>query len=424
MLHSRALRIWAKLAGIGLFVPALGLPGLHLPLQPLDALILCGLPLCLYHLRWVDRRMGLVAISLALSLLLSLLLASGQALAAVHGFLFALPFLMLSYLVMRSAHAREALLRGLIIGGAISLGLFFAQIIFGAERLDYRSNPGFSLPPQYGRGFALFPEVSTFASHMNLLLALCLTMALHPATQTRTRRRFWWLALTILTALMLSRSTSFLLVAPLLCVLAVAQVHPLRPALLMRLMLAAVLAAGVLYAFVTGFYAERLESASASRSIQMRLASILAGLSPLWQAEYFGVGLGNNHEIARRAYDIAHALDLRFGQLPTGVNSQIVARIFEEGWPAILNLMAALAALITGLRHRFRDPVMAALMVFAAGSALTAGMITGYRAIYTNWLWLSVPAGLLADHLPVRRRTTPTVRHRIPRSSRIDARRA
>ena len=41
-------------------------------------------------------------------------------------------------------------------------------------------------------------------------------------------------------------------------------------------------------------------------------------------------------------------LGLRFGNLPNGVNSHIIGRIFEEGWPAALQMLAAFMDVDTG----------------------------------------------------------------------------
>lgn len=419
---SSALVVWARVAGLCLFLPALAIPGIALPLQPLDLVVLAGIPIAARRWAWLSRDISLVVASLFLSLGLCWVLVGGQVLVLAHGIGLVLPFLVLVFLTAGDHRAREAFLSGFLVGGSASIALFLAQIVVGAETLDFRTNTGFSLPPQYGRGFALFPEVSTFAYHTILVLAVCSMLALHPATASRARRHAQVLVVVATTALMLTRSTSFLVVAPVLVTVAITRAYPLRPVMLLRLLAIASALAAMLWVFFTGFYSERLETAAASRSFQMRLASILAGLSPLWSGDVFGVGLGDNHEIARRAHDIAHALDLRFGQLPRGVNSQLVARVFEEGWLAVLNFLFAGIVLLRSLRRWNSDPVIAALVVLSVGSVLGAGLITGYRAIYTNWLWLALPAGVLG-HTPVLRRTAPKVRNRMARSSQTEARR-
>lgn len=78
---------------------------------------------------------------------------------------FALPFVLLVALAAPDRPARRWLLAGFLLGAGAAVLLFLAQILRGAETLDFRTNPAFRLPPQYGRGFALMPEVSTFAVH-------------------------------------------------------------------------------------------------------------------------------------------------------------------------------------------------------------------------------------------------------------------
>ncbi|WP_198945068.1 hypothetical protein, partial [Brevirhabdus pacifica] len=97
-----------------------------------------------------------------LSIALSWAMNGGSPLVLGWSLGFALPFVLLVALVAASAGARRWLLTGFLLGAAGSALLFLAQILRGAETLDFRNNPAFRLPPQYGRGFALMPEVSTF----------------------------------------------------------------------------------------------------------------------------------------------------------------------------------------------------------------------------------------------------------------------
>jgi hypothetical protein len=390
------LSVWALVCGLSLWFPAVAMPFAPLPLQALDLVVLCGLPLVASYWARFGKSAGWIGLSFLASVGLSFSVAGGEWLILVHALCLALPFVAIVSLCGDDAAARGMLLRGFLIGGVVSALFFLAQIVFGAEALDFRTNVTFSLPSHYRRGFAFFPEVSTFATHATITLAICLALVLHPVTARRDRKRALWLAILMTLALMLSRSTSFLVVAPILCLFAATQARRMTIAWLLRLGLMLGLIALLLAVFFTQFYVDRLDTAAAPRSIAMRLASILGGLSPLWTGELFGVGLGENHEILRRSFDIGRTLDLNFGQLPQGVNSQIVARIFEEGWPAALNLGLGLALLLrVSIRHK-ADPVVAALTVLALGSFLTALMVTGYRGIYTNWLWLGLPAGLLA----------------------------
>ena len=393
--EQAALRLWALLAGIALWVPALGVPVGRLYLQPLDLLILLGLPLIPAFWRQFAGPSFWVLMPMAASLLLSWLVMGGIVLVLLWTFVLALPFVALAYLALSQPRARAAALRGFLIGATGSVLLFLAQITFGAEALDFRSNTAFSLPPQYGRGFALFPEVSTFATHAVMALAVAFAGLLHPETGRAGRQRRLALVLLLLVALMFSRSTSVLVLVPLL--IGTAVMVTTRPTLNTLLMVMGLATLGALFLafFLSAFYVDRLETAAADRSMAMRLASILGGLSPLVSGEIFGLGIGENDAVRLRAHEAARALGLRFGNLPTGVNSQIVGRIFEEGWPAVLQMGLAGAMLFGARREARKGAVPAALYVLAVGSLFSALFVTGYRGIYTNWLWLAAAAALV-----------------------------
>lgn len=394
MLRDRAVNFWAGSTGLALWVPAFALPGLPIPLQPLDCLVILGWPLILLHFRQIPVASGFVILSLVTSLALSFTMAKGDGLVFGHGVILAGGFVLLVAIAAGSPTAQHKFLRWFLLGAAGSAILFLLQLGFGAQMFDYRTNEAFSLPKQYGRGFALFPEVSTFATHAGMAFAVVAGLLAAQQVGPFSRRGLWALSILLLISLMFSRSTSFLVVTPFLCVFAIIQNRQVDAAGLFRLAAVAVVAGLVLYAFFNLLYVDRLETASATRSFSMRLASILGGLSPLWEGDIFGVGLGQNHEIQRRAYDMGRALDLSFGQLPQGVNSQIVSRIFEEGWPALINFAIGIALLVRSIGRRQKSSLEAALVTLAVGSFLTALMITGYRGIYSNWLWLALPAGL------------------------------
>ncbi|APX91406.1 hypothetical protein BV394_16070 (plasmid) [Brevirhabdus pacifica] len=415
------LPLWAGLAGLALWAPAVTLPGLALPLQPMDGLVLAGWPLLILSLGRLPPGMasGLVPVlgPGLLSIALSWAMNGGSPLVLGWSLGFALPFVLLVALVAASAGARRWLLTGFLLGAAGSALLFLAQILRGAETLDFRNNPAFRLPPQYGRGFALMPEVSTFAVHGLIALGVVLVLWRHAkqgACPPLSPRLLAGLGTMLLVALLFTRSSSMLVLMPLLVSLSLAPgVAPapgvaglprgpqggrsrLLPALVITTLLALVLAG-----FVQLFFAERLASASAERSAAMRLASVLGGLSPLHQGELFGVGIGENAAVRLRAHEAARALGLRFGTLPEGVNSQLVGRLFEEGWPALLHLTLAAALLLRGWRRHRRtggpDPVAGALWMLAWGSLLAALLVVGYRGIYTTWIWLGLTAGLGVD---------------------------
>lgn len=461
-----ALSIWAGLAGLALWAPAVTLPGLALPLQPMDGLVLAGGPLLLLSLGRLPPGLLPVLGPGLLSIALSWAMNGGSALVLGWSLAFALPFVALVALAAADARARGVLLGGFMLGAGLSVALFLAQILRGAEALDFRNNPAFRLPAQYGRGFALMPEVSTFAVHALIALGMVLAW-LRAGRQAGARwvgRRgatcaatgpssappsglFPTLLLTIslVVALALTRSTSVLVLLPVLVALALGgasdgashrvQAPGLRPLVsasgntrrrgpgwLGLLVITGVLVL-ILAGFVQLFYAERLASASAERSASMRLASVLGGLTPLHRGELFGVGIGENAAVRLRAHEVARALGLRFGNLPEGVNSQIVGRLFEEGWPALLHLSLAAALLWRGWRlHRNSsapnrppdrppDRVITALWMLAWGGFLAALLVVGYRGIYTTWLWLGLVAGLAsAQPVGAGRNTGPTPR--------------
>ncbi|MEL7213489.1 MAG: hypothetical protein AAGK92_12560 [Pseudomonadota bacterium] len=404
-MRASPLSLWAICAALALWAPAFAVPGLPLPMQPLDLIALAGWPLlALYCLRLTGLRLT-APLGLAACVLISWSVVGGQPLIALWTIACALPFTALSALVLADSTARTQFLRAFLIAATGSALLFLAQIVFGAQSLDFRTNIAFSLPPHYGRGFALFPEVSTFATHITMAIGVVLALLLHPATPRQT---VLWVALLLFaTCLLFTRSTSVIVLAPLMVGVALHTTQTLTLRSLLLVMASTAAIAILLTFFVTVFYADRLDSHAADRSAAMRLASMLAGLSPLWSGELFGVGIGENHEVRLRAHQMARALDLNFGTLPTGVNSQIIGRIFEEGWPALLQMSAMLWALLN--RHTRTaarlTPATAALLTLGIGSLLTALLVTGYRGIYTNWLWIAVAAALAPQRARRERRT-------------------
>jgi hypothetical protein len=390
---QRALAAWSFCTGVALWAPALSLPYLPLPLQPMDGLVITGWPLLLLRLAQLPWGLLPVLGTGLLSLGLSWLLNGGQALILAWTVGFALPFVALTALVAADPLARSRLLLGLMLGAATSALLFCAQIWLGAEALDFRSNLAFRLPSQYGRAFALMPEVSTYAVHAVLSVAMFTTLILHGV---RSRRRLLVLALLLLVTLAFTRSTSVIVLLPLLFTLALARSRRADAQAMMLSFAASLILLLLMAGFLQLFYAERLQSASASRSAAMRLASVLGGLSPLERGELFGLGIGENALVRLRAHEAARAFGLRFGSLPDGINSQIIGRLFEEGWPALLHLSVATILLARLWRSGQGDPAISALLVLAWGSFLAALLVVGYRGIYTNWLWLGLAAGLPA----------------------------
>ncbi len=401
MIRGRALDLWAALAGLALWCPALAIPGLALPMQILDILAPMGALLALRSLIHLPPLLFVVLLSAVFSILLSWSINGGHAITLTWSLCFALPFVAGMALVAADPSARKAFVAGFLAGAILSAGLFLAQITLGAEELDFRTNYAFRLPPQYGRAFALLPEVSSYAVHAIIALCVAIGLILHRKTGQRLRILATFLAGALLVTLFLSRSTGVLVLFPPLFALAMLIATRASANAVILMAFGTALLGAVLILYVDGAYVERLSSASAERSSAMRLASILGGLSVLQSGEMMGVGIGRNDEVAHRAFEVARAMGLSFGTLPEGVNSQIVGRIFEEGWPAVVHFSLA-AAVLVGAVKRWSDPFMIAFAVIAVGSALSAAGILGYRGLYTAWIWLAVPAGLLKIDPPVR----------------------
>ncbi|MGR3573091.1 hypothetical protein [Brevirhabdus sp.] len=375
-----------------LWVPALGLPPGPLPVQPMDLWMLPGWLLLLGHLtRLPGALLWVLGPGLA-ALALSWATMGGQPLILGWTLGCALPFVALIALVASDPAARSSLLLGFLTGAGASALLFLAQILWGAEALDFRSNPAFRLPPQYGRGFALMPEVSTYAVHALMALAATLVLLLH-RLPSAVRRALWGLVLLLGITLPFTRSSSVLLLLPPFAMLALMLTRRFDRNTVLLAGIGAGILALVLWGFTSFFYAERLSNAAAGRSAAMRLASILGGLSPLGSGELFGLGIGENAAVTHRAYEAAQHYGLSFGSLPQGVNSQIIGRIFEEGWPALLHLALAAALLARARRGLPTAGARALFMMGVAGFAM-ALLVVGYRGIYTTWLWLGLAAGL------------------------------
>jgi len=397
-IHEVALSFWAFCVGAALWVPAIGLQFGFVFLQPMDLLALAGIPLVIVFIPRYTLGIHTVILLFCFSLFSAWAMSGGVFIVLLWTLLFACPTIILLSLVLQDPFSRLRCLQGFFIAAAGSVFLFFLQIIFGAETLDFRSNLSFRLPPHFGRGFALFPEVSTFAAHCILAFGACLAIGLHTKTGATQRRRALAFAGILLLALMFTRSSSVVVLLPLIVVLTVLVTQ--KPSLntVLFLFLISFIGAALLVAFLQVFYMDRLENNAATRSAAMRLASILGGLSPLWRGEIFGVGIGENAQVSYRAYEAAKEFGLDFGKLPEGINSHIVTRIFEEGWPALLH-MGVCAGMLFRARHNIRaTPDLTAFYVIVVGAACVALMVIGYRGIYTNWIWLAGAAAWSIQH--------------------------
>lgn len=393
-LETRYLSAIAVFLGIAFWTPAFGFPVGMLPLQLADFATVLGWPLVVVFRRRftapILNSVFLVCISFGLSFAVG-----GSLMVLAYYLALIIPFILLVFLIAQDPVARKAALVAFYAAGACSIALFMVQIAFGAQAFDFRTNYAFQLPLQYGRGFALFPEVSTFAAHAILLLAMSVSLLLHP--QSTRFLRHWLIGLVIaaLISLMFTRSSSVLVIAPLLIGFAVMRSVRITLNTFVSVVLILACFSVFLAFFMNVFYVDRLLSSSAERSASMRLASVVAGLTPLVSGELFGVGLGNNELIRSRAFDVARAWGLNFGSLPEGINSLIIGRIFEEGWSAFGQFVFSAGILARACLKRSMSPSETALLVLAIGSFLMSLMVTGYRGIYTNWLWIAMPAAFL-----------------------------
>jgi len=393
----RALNLFAVACGLALWLPAVGVPVWQVRLQPMDLLALVALPLIVVFRKYLAPEI-FIGVTLLIAAFSMSTWVGGSVTVLLYYLGFILPFILGLYIILRVRAAQRWFLSAFLLGGVLSCLFFLTQIVFGAENLDFRNNSFFRMPPHFGRGFALFPEVSTFAAHAVIVLGVLLSLMFRPHNKAANRHFILVLLCLILVSLMFTRSTSFLLIAPLLVGFVVFRTNRLSLNSALTTVFIVILATAVLSYFLSIFYADRLLTSSAERSAAMRLASILGGLSPLTSGEIFGVGLGNNELVRGRAFNAARALGLVHGRLPDGINSLVVGRIFEEGWPAVLQQCFAIILLARAAVLRRLSGGEAALITLALGSFLVSLFVTGYRGIYTNWMWLAIAPAILANH--------------------------
>jgi hypothetical protein len=363
----------------------------------MDLLVLAGWPFILVHARRCVIYAPRVLIPCSITIALSWLVSGGEALILMWMIVFALPFVALITLVLTDHRLCEAFSAGFYVAATFSALFFMVQIWCGAEDLDFRNNFAFRLPPQFDRGFALFPEVSTFAVHTAIAAAMGLSICLHPRSTGRARNYALSFVLLACFSLLFSRSTSVLSLAPFLLMVSLGVTTRLTVNGALMLVGLAALLGGFLTMYVEYFYVDRIVAGSAYGSFSIRLVSMLTGLSPLFTGDMFGLGLGETAQVPLRAQQVARSWGLRLGSLPDGINSHIIKRIFEEGWPAFCQMALAFYLLIRGRRVVKISPAMTGLYVLALGACLSALLVTGYRGLYLNWFWLAAAAAWAAE---------------------------
>lgn len=397
LIGPRGLKIAAFALGFSLWFPAFGVALGPVILQPADFVILFSYPILLVYLPQMSGLAWLVIMLFASSSFISFLAMGGSAVILAYYFVFPLPFLIMAFIVCRQEASAILFFKGFFWGATISIVYSFLQLAVGTQLLDFRSNRNFTLPPQFDRAFALFPEISTFATHLIYLISVLLVYF-----RSGVRRVFspsgnvLLILLAAAVALMFTRSSAVILVAPLAFAVALLATQRFTTTGLFKLLVAVILAGLFLFFFVTEYYSDRFENNSAFRSMQLRGITMLVGISVLETGEVFGVGLGNNYQVTWRALEVGQQLGFSFILLPSGVNSFVIARIFEEGYGALVQFLVSLGMLIWAFLRRDNGIVSKSLLVLSVASLLVSFSVTGYRGIYMNWFWLIVPAAVLA----------------------------
>ncbi|MEL6914682.1 MAG: hypothetical protein AAFP13_09270 [Pseudomonadota bacterium] len=408
--------------GFALWFPSLGIPAGPISLQPADLVALAALPIVLAYSATLPAQVWLL-LSLSLCASFAAYLNGGALAVLLYYTVFLSGFVLLVAKIVQQRRLRSLFLRAFVLGAAASSALFLLQVGLGAESLDFRTNDSFSNPPQFGRGFAVFPEVSTFATHQIYFagVAIVLLRATQVGRGLLSRPMAWVFLVLVLTCLAMSRSSSVIVVAPIVFAVAFMKGRALSFRNILVLSLAIVLTMVLLQVFLSAFYSDRV-AGSALRSIYLRGITMLTGLSVIPNYEVLGVGLGNNDAVTVRAFEVARALNFEFILLPTGINSFVITRIFEEGWLAIVLVGTAITMLARVLLAPpgdggswLAEPTLLCFVVLALASFLVSLLVTGYRGIYMNWFWLGAIPALYAR--TVARRGLTRAPHR-PRGAR------
>lgn len=384
-----------------LWWPAIGIGGGGVYLQPADFIIILSYPILIANLARISNTAAIVLFAHTFAIVCSFLLSFDYVMLFYYvGF--CIPGVMLFYLIAKDASYRKYFLRGFMSAAIAAAILFLLQYSVGAESLDFRTNPNFGRPEQYDRGFAVFPEVSTFATHTIYALGISLVLA----TSVRFGRIKSWrnyVAIALFTlCLLFSRSSAVILIAPAVIAIAVLSTRKLTGKAILSLIVLSLLLALFLQYYVSNFYVDRAAN-SAFRSIGLRGLTMITGLSVFPNFEFFGVGLGQNQIISERVWEYASEFGFSLILIPEGVNSFVIARIFEEGYVGAFALSLSIFYLIKCSVVRVSDWTFSAFIVIAVASFLVALFVTGYRGIYMNWLWFLAPIGLL-EHFRERKR--------------------
>lgn len=372
-------------------------------MQPADLVILAGYPWLLLHWQNFSHACRLVIFATLASMLLSFS-AGGEVLILAFYLLFPIPFMLTVYLAVQDSKTAWKFLEGFALGGGISMLLAAGQVLFGGHVLDFRTNSSFSLPWHF-RSYAVFPEVSTFAAHLIYLFGIMLVLTrlggprLHFLHRPLPQKTAFFMALSAFLCLLLTQSTSLVVIWPAILLAGMLQSRHLSKRLLGTLALSFLAGLLVVTFLVSELEIRPLESAI--NSATFRGISMLAVFASLKGGAVLGVGLGNNHEISLYALTAAREYGRSFLTVPSGVGSFVLQRIFEEGYPGLLQFMLCLYLFVRaatyGIFSKGRPDLLSRVfLVLAFASLLISLLVTGYRGIYTNWLWMILPAAVLA----------------------------
>lgn len=396
---SGPLQWYAGLTGLFLWLPALALPlGGGVFLQPLDLITCASFLLIVVYFKQVHQAVFIVLMTANMSWLFATL-NGGSAAVAAYYFIFVNMFSLMVAISLFERHRQELFVNFFLIGGCFSHSLALMQMIFGADNLDLRNNLNFSLPPQYGRAFALFPEVSLFAA-MSIPFVVILMSRAFVIKSNIGMRIFPMLMLGItLLNIAISRSTSVFVVFPIVALYAFVVGRKLTVKTVIKLGLVFLTIFLVITIFGLTFYADRLgDDAAARRSAEIRFASIIAALKYFTEGNFMGVGLGNNSMISDIYMSVVRDMGLLVELNAVGVNSFLISRIFEEGILGLLQILVSLYFLLKVLHPRF--PASKDLKVMLLSFFLSATLVAGYRGLYEYWLMLIVPAALCSRVVP------------------------
>lgn len=393
-------RFWQALAlaaGASLWCPGLGFHVGGYTLQPAEllgiALAVLLLPVAVDVALWRLSAAGLAYFSWVWTALIG---PDGTRTVTVLGY-YALalgPLLVFVSLAITDPRLTRSLLRGFLVGGSITVALAAYQGVAGSSALDLRSNDNFALPDQARRVFALFPEASSLAAALQILIGVLVANGLagNPLRLGVFSRR--GLVIGACIALAMTRSTSALFVLPLLVTTAVAfSPLPMRRRLRILAVSAATLLLG-LGLFVASFYGVRLDNASGLRSGVARSSTIVAALETSLDRPWRGLGLGENQQVSDMAAERLGGGAFGDIRVSAGINSLTVSRIYEEGPLVIAATVAALWSLAALLLRRPASTDFV-LLITLIGSCLVSTFVSGYRGLPISWLWYLSPVMLL-----------------------------